>query len=72
MYSVTEILNSEAEICEHLSTQMELPHSKTGFQEGWEHTPHYTEVWRVAHGDLEKKDTGFDVKLYAIALNWEE
>lgn len=51
---------------------MELPRSKTGFQQGWEHTPHYTEVWRMAHGDLEKKGTGLDVKLHAIALNLEE
>lgn len=26
----------------------------------------------MARGDLEKKGTGLDVKLHAIALNWEE
>lgn len=51
---------------------MEFPRSKTGFQQGREHTPHYAEIWRVAHGDLEKQGPGLDVKLHAIALNWEE
>lgn len=32
---------------------------QTGFQQGWEDTPHYAEVWRVDHGD---EGTGFDVK----------
>lgn len=53
-------------------TQMEFPSSKTGFQQGWEHTPHYDEIWRMAHDDLEKQGLGLDVKLHAIALNWEE
>lgn len=57
---------------QYFITQMEFPSSKTGFHQGWEHTPHYTEVWRMAHGDLGKKGTGLDVKLHAIALNWEE
>lgn len=26
----------------------------------------------MPHGDLEKRGTGLDVKLHAIALNWEE
>lgn len=51
---------------------MECPCSKTGSQQGWEHTPYYTEVWHMAHGDLEKKGTALGIKLHAIALNWEE
>lgn len=65
----TDLWTSELQ---YLITQMEFPCSKSGSQQGWEHTLHYTEVWHMAHGDLEKRGTGLDVKLQAIALNWEE
>lgn len=57
---------------QYFITQMEFPCSKTAFPQEWEHTPYYAEVWRMAHGGTEKKGTGLDVKLHAIALNWEE
>lgn len=65
----TDLWTSEFQ---YLIPQMAFPCSKTGSQQGWEHTPHYTEVWLMAHGNLEKKGTGLDVKLHAMALNWEE